>query len=81
MFLIGLNLFGFTTMQASVLPRWAGLLLILGMWCLMGKLRGGRRHDILEIVGALITCLACVWLGLSLLSRSRASAGRVARVS
>jgi hypothetical protein len=35
---------------------------------------------ILEIVGVLTACLAFVWLGLSFLARSGASAGRVARV-
>jgi hypothetical protein len=61
-------------------PR-AGLLLIVGDVVFDGASFAEVAAMILEIVGALITCLARVWLGLSLLSRSGASAGRVARVS
>jgi hypothetical protein len=41
----------------------------------------GQAATIFEIFGALITCAALVWLGLSLLSGSGTSAGQPARVS
>jgi hypothetical protein len=80
-FLIGLILFGVATMRAGVFPRWAGLLLIVGDVVFGAASFAGAAATIFEIIGALITCLALVWLGLSLLSNSGASAGRPARVS
>src|SRR5215210_5813481 len=81
-FLIGLILFGVATMRAGVFPRWAGLLLIIGDVVFgAASFAGAAATVFFEIIGALITCLALVWLGLSLLSSSGASAGRPARVS
>jgi hypothetical protein len=80
-FLIGLILFGVATMRAGVFSRWAGLLLIVGDVVFGAASFAGAAATIFEIIGALITCLALVWLGLSLLSNSGASAGRPARVS
>jgi hypothetical protein len=80
-FLIGLILFGIATMQAGVFPRWAGLLLIVGDVVFGAGSFAGAAAPIFEIVGALITCTALLWLGLSLLSGSGASTQRPARVS
>jgi hypothetical protein len=41
----------------------------------------GSAATIFEIIGALITCAALMWLGLSLLSGSGTSAGQPARAS
>jgi hypothetical protein len=80
-FLIGLILFGAATMRAGVFPRWAGVLLIVGDVVFGAGSFAGSAATIFEILGALITCAALVWLGLSLLSRSGTSAERSARVS
>ncbi len=80
-FLIGLILFGVATMRAGVFPRWAGLLLIVGDVVFGAGSFAGEAATIFEILGALITCAALVWLGLSLLSRSGTSARQSARVS
>ena len=80
-FLIGLILFGTATMRAGVFPRWAGLLLIVGDVVFGAGSFAGAAATIFEIIGALITCAALVWLGLSLLSGSGTSAGQPARVS
>jgi hypothetical protein len=81
-FLIGLIVFGAATMRAGVFPRWAGLLLIVGDVVFGLGSFAGSAATIFEIVGALITCVALVWLGLSLLSGNAASAaGQPTRVS
>src|SRR5215216_395771 len=69
-------------MRAGVFPRWAGLLLIVGDVVFGLGSFAGSAATIFEIVGALITCVALVWLGLSLLSGNAASAaGQPTRVS
>ena len=80
-FLIGLILFGLATMRAGVLPRWAGLLLIVGDVVFGAASVSGSAALVVEVVGALITYAAFVWLGMALLSASGASAGQPARVS
>ena len=82
-FLIGLILFGVATMRAGVFPRWAGLLLIVGDVVSGAGSFAGAAATIFEVVGALITCAAFVWLGLSLLSGASSGmlSGRTARVS
>ena len=82
-FLIGLILFGIATMQAGIFPRWAGALLIVGDVVFGAASFSGSAALVVEVVGALITCAAFVWLGLSLLSGigSGMSPGRTARVS
>lgn len=86
-FLIGLILFGVATMGAGVFPRWAGLLLslllIVGDVVFGAGGFAGAAATIFEVVGALITCAAFVWLGLSLLSGASSGmpSGRTARVS
>ena len=80
-FLIGLILFGAATMRAGVFPRWAGLLLVAGDVVFGVGSFAGSAATIFEIIGAAITCAALVRLGLSLLSRSGASARQPARVS
>lgn len=80
-FLIGLILFGLATMRAGVLPRWAGLLLIVGDVVFGWGSFAGAAATTFEVVGAAITCAALVWLGLVLLSGSAALAGQPARVS
>jgi hypothetical protein len=79
-FLIGLIVFGIATMRAGVFPRWAGLFLIVGDVVFGAASFAGAAAIISEIIGALITCAALVWLGLSLLSGSGTSAGQPARV-
>ena len=81
-FLIGLILFGAATMRAGVFPRWAGILLIVGDAVFGLGSFAGSAATIFEIVGASITCVALLWLGLSLLSGNDASAaGQPTRVS
>jgi hypothetical protein len=80
-FLIGLILFGVATMRAGVLPRWTGPLLILGDVVFAVGTFAGSAALIVEVLGALITCAAFVWLGLALLSASNTSAQRAARAS
>jgi hypothetical protein len=80
-FLIGLILFGAATMRAGVFPRWAGLLLMVGDAVFGASSFAGSAATIFEIIGALITCAALVWLGLSLLSGNGASARQPTRVS
>ena len=41
----------------------------------------GSAAQIIEVIGALITCAAFVWLGLALLSGSGTPAGQSASVS
>jgi len=74
-FLIGLILFGAATMRAGVFPRWAGLLLIVGDAVFGLGSFAGSAATIFEIVGALITCVALLWLVLSLLSGGATSQG------
>ncbi len=80
-FLIGLILFGAATMRAGMFPRWAGLLLIVGDVVFGLGSFAGSAATIFEIVGAFITCVALVWLGLSLLSGGASAAGQPTRVS
>lgn len=80
-FLIGLILFGIATMRAGVFPRRAGLLLIVGDVVFGAGSFAGTATTIFEIIGAALTCAALVWLGLSLLSGSGASARQPVRVS
>ena len=68
-------------MRAGVFPRWAGLLLIVGDVVFGAASFVGAAATNFEILGAAITCVAFVWLGLSLVSGSGTSAGRPARVS
>jgi hypothetical protein len=80
-FLVGLILFGAATMRAGVFPCRAGLLLIAGDVVFGLGSFAGSAAKIFEIIGAAITCAAFVWLGLSLLSGSGASARQPTRVS
>ena len=80
-FLIGLILFGVATMRAGVFPRWAGTLLIVGDVVFGAASFSGSASLIVEVLGALITCAAFVWLGLALLSGVGAPSGQPARVS
>ena len=82
-FLIGLILLGVATMRAGVFPYWAGLLLIAGDVVFGAASFAGAASLIVEVIGALITCAAFVWLGLALLSRTRSGAtvGQPAHVS
>jgi hypothetical protein len=82
-FLIGLILLGGATTRAGVLPYGAGLLLIAGDVVFGASSFAGAASLAFEVIGALITCAAFVWLGLALLSgrRSSAPAGQPAHVS
>jgi hypothetical protein len=79
-FLVGLMLFGVATMRAGIFPRWAGLLLIAGDVVFGAGGFAGAAATHFEVVGALITCAAFVWLGLSGASGGMPS-GRSVRVS
>jgi hypothetical protein len=70
-------------MRAGVFPRWAGVLLIVGDVVFGAANFSGSAALIVEVVGALITCAAFAWLGLSLLAGvgGSVSPGRTARVS
>jgi hypothetical protein len=81
-FIVGLLLFGIATLQAGVFPRLAGLLLIIGDVVFAAASVSGSATLVVEVIGAAITCVAFVWLGLALLSgRSGESAQQTARVS
>lgn len=80
-FFLGLILFGAATMRASVFPRWAGLLLIVGDVVFGAGDHFGPAAPIVYVLGAAITGAGFVWLGLALLSGSGTSAQRPARVS
>ena len=80
-FLIGLILFGVATMRAGVFPRWAGILLIVGDVVFGAASFSGSASLIVEVLGALITCAAFMWLGLALFSGVGAPSGQPARVS
>ena len=82
-FLIGLILFGIATIRAGTFPRWAGVLLIVGDVVFGAASFSGPASLVVEVIGALITCAAFVWLGLALLSgtRSGISVTQSARVS
>ncbi len=81
-FFVGLILFGIATMRAGVLPRWAGLVLVVGDVEFAMADFVGPLTPVVVILGALITCAALVWLGLGLLTGtgSDPSAGQPARV-
>jgi hypothetical protein len=81
-FIVGLLLFGIATLQAGVFPRLAGLLLIIGDVVFAAASVSGSATLVVEVIGAAITYVAFVWLGLALLSgRSGESAQQTARVS
>jgi hypothetical protein len=80
--IVGLLLFGIAMLQAGVFPRLAGLLLIIGDVVFAAASVSGSATLVVEVIGAAITCVAFVWLGLALLSgRSGESAQQTARVS
>ena len=82
-FLIGLILLGVATMRAGVFPYGAGVLLISGDVVFGAASFAGAASLVVEVVGALITCVAFVWLGLALFweTRSGASVGQPVQVS
>ncbi len=80
-FFVGLILLGIATMRAGVFSWWAGLLLILGDVVFAAASFSGSAALVVEVIGALLTCAAFVWLGLTLLPGSGAPAQQPARVS
>jgi hypothetical protein len=70
-------------MRAGVFPYWAGVLLISGDVVFGAASFAGAASLVVEVVGASITCVAFVWLGLALFwgTRSGASVGQPAHVS
>jgi hypothetical protein len=80
-FFVGLILLGIATMRAGVFSWWAGLLLILGDVVFAAASFSGSAALVVEVIGALLTCAAFVWLGLTLLPGSGALAQQPARVS
>jgi hypothetical protein len=77
-FFVGLILFGIATMRATVFPRWAGLLLIVGDLVFAASASAGTAASIFTFGGAVLTCAGFVWLGLTVMARAR-SAQRAAR--
>lgn len=59
---LGLLLFGFATMRANVLPRWAGLLLIIGVLLAFGS----GVSPLIGGVAAVIFGLGLAWMGYAL---------------
>ncbi len=80
-FFVGLILLGIATMRAGVFSWWAGLLLILGDVVFAAASFSGSAALVVEVIGALLTCAAFVWLGLTLLPGSGAPAQQTTRVS
>jgi len=73
-FALGFILFGVATMRAGVLPRWAGLLLIVGIAFQMAEGSPIDRtllHVILTI-GRVVFGLSLAWMGYALWSEKRA---------
>jgi hypothetical protein len=73
---LGFILFGVATMRAGVLPRWAGLLLIIGTVLQMAE---GSPMDrmLLHVIltaGRVVFGLSFAWMGYALWSEKRASA-------
>jgi hypothetical protein len=63
-FTLGFLLFGVVTMRAGVLPRWSGLLLILGVVLLVA----GSASHVIGIIAAAVFGLGLAWLGYALWS-------------
>lgn len=58
-FFLGYLLFGIATVRARVLPRWSGLLLILGLLLSLG----GSISHLVSIIAAIILGLGLAWMG------------------
>ncbi len=65
---LGFLLFGFATLRANVLPRWAGLLLIIGVLLAFGS----GVSPLIGLVAAVLFGLGLVWLDYALWSHKRA---------
>ena len=70
-FVIALILFGVAIMRAHVLPRWAGLLLIVGDIVFAAGSFAGSAQPLVYVAGAALTGGAFVWLGAGLLRLGR----------
>jgi len=70
---IGLILLGIATMRAGVLPRWAGLLLIIGIVLDLAVLVGPSGELIVK-VGDVVVDVAKIWIVYALLSEKGAVA-------
>ncbi len=71
-FVIALILFGLAIMRAGVLPRWAGLLLIVGDIVFAAGSFAGSAAPLVDVAGAALTGGAFVWLGARLLRLAKA---------
>jgi len=69
-FALGFILFGIATMRAGVLPRWSGLVLIIGLCLTFG---GQAAHGI-GIVAAIVLSLGLAWMGFALWSEKHSIA-------
>jgi len=73
-FALGYVLFGVATMRAGVLPRWAGLLLIIGVLLFMLSEAGLLERTLSHVsvtAGDIMFGLGLAWLGYALWSEKR----------
>jgi hypothetical protein len=73
---LGFLLFGVVTMRAGVLPRWSGLLLIIGTAFSMaeGSPIGRAPEHVIVTIGRVVFGLGLAWMGYALWSEKRESA-------
>jgi hypothetical protein len=69
LYLVGYILTGLAIMRADVLPRWAGLLLVIGTAMSLGML---MRLFIVDVAGVVLFGIAIAWLGFGLWSEKSA---------
>jgi hypothetical protein len=73
-YILGYILFGVASMRAGVLPRWAGLMLIIGSsFFLISEtgLVGGTLSHVIVTVGDVMFGLGLAWMGYTLWSEKR----------
>ncbi len=70
---LGYILFGVATMRAGVLPRWSGLLLIIGVAFSMaeGSPFGRTLSHVIVTIGHVVFGLGLAWMGYALWSEQR----------
>lgn len=73
-YILGYILFGVATMRAGVLPRWAGLMLIIGSsFFLISEtgLVGGTLSHMIVTIGDVVFGLGLAWMGYTLWTEKR----------